>query len=138
MPGARPAQHVIATHRDEWAEVRVRNDHIAEVHLYGRGYNRAIVSKVIDKVRSMHPSEHLLVLILAHPKSSIDPGGIHGLFSRKSLTYSVAKAYVCQKPIHFFLARIALSVYQPKMPIRFFRERAEAEAWLSSFAGYGI
>src|ERR1043165_5214104 len=117
MPHRSITPKVIATHADEWADVRLRDDHVAEVHLFGRGYNRTTVGKVIDKVRSMHPSEHLLVLILAHPKSSIDLGGIRGLFSRKSLTYSVAKAYVCHKPIHFFLARIAMSVYQPKMPI---------------------
>ena len=103
-----------------------------------RGYSRKTVNQIIDKIREMQGHEKLVVLILSHPKSSVDLSGIRSLFSRKSLSYSVAKAYVISKPIHFILAKICIAIYKPKMPIRFYRRREEAETWLSSLVVFGI
>jgi hypothetical protein len=138
QPTTQKGQQVVASESDEWADIRLRDDHIAEVHLRPRGYNRNTVSGIIDKIRSLQDHNQLLVLILAHPDSSIDLSGIKGLFSRKSLSYSVAKAYVIHKPVHFLLAKACLALYRPRMPIRFFKRREEAEAWLGCFVGYGI
>lgn len=133
-----PESDAIVSHADEWADIFIRPDQIAVVHLKPKSYSRITVNLIIDRVRSMQRTEKLLVLILAHPESSVNYGGIRSLFSKKSLTYSVAKAYVLYKPHHFILSKMCMAVFRPRTPIRFFRNRPEAETWLSSFTGYGI
>jgi hypothetical protein len=129
---------IVSRSTDEWADIIVRDDRLVEVHLCPRGYSRANVDQIIGKIKEMQSATQLLVLILADKKSSINLGGIRGLFSRRSLSYSVAKAYVIQKPVHFLLSKICLALFQPKTPIRFFKDRREAESYLKGFVGYGL
>ena len=129
---------IAARYSDEWAEILVRDDLITEVHLKPGSYDRSHVERIINRIKELKKSNQLLVLILAHKKSSVTLDGIRGLFSRDSLTYSVAKAYVIYKPFHFFLAKACMFIYEPSTPIRFFNNRDEAEAWLTRLIGYGL
>jgi hypothetical protein len=123
---------IVAQYKDELAEIFLREDHIAEVQLLARDYNKALVDKVIRNVRRLVPDEKPGILILAHDKSAVTLNGIRELFSQESLTYASAKAYVIHKPAHFVLAKVCMLVYHPTLPIRFFSRKEEAEAWLAS------
>jgi hypothetical protein len=123
---------ILNRHTDEFAEILVREDHLVEVQLKGREYNKAKIDAVIATIRQLTPAESLLVLIIAHDRSAITLDGIKELFSKEALSYPIAKAYVIRKNAHFVLAKVCMLVYQPVTPIRFFSRQSEAEDWLKS------
>jgi hypothetical protein len=64
--------------------------------------------------------------------------GIRAVLSKPGTDYSAAKAYVFQTRLQFFLAHVGKRIFKPQIPIRFFRDRSDAETWLSTFQGYGV
>jgi hypothetical protein len=125
-------------YEDEYVRIFMRPDGIVEIRLFPRSYGPGVIYNVIDQVQKRKPHDHLLILIISDRRSSVTLKGITTLFSKRSLTYSVAKAYVISKPIHFFLSRICMRVYRPRLPLRFFNNRADAETWLKGLMGYGL
>ena len=133
-----PTEKVVNTHISQESHIYIRSDNIAEVHLLPGIYHGERVKGVIEKIKTMTPNKQLLVLVITDKRSMSTLSGIKAVLSKPGTNYSVAKAYVLQTPIQFLLAHIGKRMFRPQIPIRFFKERTEAETWLSSFQGYGI
>lgn len=126
-----PENYSITTrHAGKTWEILVRSDNIVQVNLSAAVYGRSDINEVIEKIRELTNYSTLLVLVIAHKRSRITPDGIRKLFSKMSVSYPVAKAYVINRPLHFMLARLCMRIYKPKTPIKFFASRGEAEKWL--------
>jgi len=136
IPGSQ--QKIILRYSTEWADIAVREDQIVEVQLFPKAYSKSRVSAVINKIKEITGRSNLLVLIKAHPKSTVTIDGLNSVFSKPNITYSTAKAYVLPMAWQFAIAKTARLFFKPKKPIRFFRTHDAAETWLSSFRGYGI
>jgi hypothetical protein len=129
---------IISEYRDAWAEIYFRSDDIIEVHLLPGLYNSKKVLGTIDKIKELSGKSNLLVLTATNKRSMVTYSGIQAVFSKPAMNYSMAKAYLFHNSVQFFLANIGRFIFQPKTPIRFFKNREDAETWLSSFRGYGI
>lgn len=127
-----------AAHSDGSAAILLRTDQVVEVHLRAGRYNAAKVLGVIDKIVELNPREKILVLVITTSRSMVTYSGLVAVFSRPAVNYSMAKAYILQTRIQFFLAHLGKRIFRPSKPIRFFKTRHEAETWLKSFMGYGI
>jgi hypothetical protein len=133
-----PSEKVVLKYIDQHSHIYLRNDNIAEVHLFPGIYHGSKVKGVIEKIKTMSTNKHLLVLVITDKRSMSTLSGIKAVLSKPGTNYSVAKAYVLQTPVQFFLAYIGKRVFTPQIPIRFFKKREEAETWLSTFQGYGV
>lgn len=133
-----PLHRVISEYADDVSRIYLRTDDIVEVHLLATYYNAARVNAVIERIRQLHNRPRLLVLVITEPRSMVTVSGMKAVFASSAVNYSMARAYVFQTYIQFFLARFGKFVIRPKTPMRFFRTRAAAETWLSSFQGHGI
>lgn len=123
---------VVSRYEDKAYEILVRSDNIVQVNLTGAVYKRSDIDTVIGNIRTITQSSTMLILVITNKRSRITADGIRKLFSKASTSYPVAKAYVISRPVHFILAKLCLRIYQPRTPIRFFGDRAEAERWLLS------
>ena len=133
-----PADKVVKQFIDQHSHIYLRSDNIAEVHLLPGLYHGPKVKGVIEKIKTMSSSKHLLVLVITDKRSMSTLSGIKAVLSKPGTNYSAAKAYVLQTPVQFLLAHIGKRIFTPQIPIRFFKKREDAEVWLSSFQGYGI
>jgi hypothetical protein len=133
-----PAEKVVLEYKDRYSHIYMRSDNIAEVHLFPGIYYGTKVNTVIERIKVMSKTNHLLVLVITHKGSMSTLSGIKAVLSKPGTNYSAAKAYVFQTPVQFFLAHLGKRIYSPQIPIRFFKDRAAAETWLNSFQGYGI
>jgi hypothetical protein len=116
----------------------MRSDHITEVHLFPGVYHGKKVLGVVEKIKAMSKRKHLLVLVITDRRSMSTLSGIKAVLSKPGTEYSAAKAYVFQTNLQFLLAHLGKSIFKPQIPIRFFKNRASAETWLSTFQGFGI
>jgi hypothetical protein len=121
---------VVAFHKMAEVEIYFRSDRIVEVMLMPIEYNKDKIDQVISRLNGLRSRDGLYLLISSHPDSTISMDGVFALFSRMSLTYSSAKAYVIHKKLHFFLSSLCMQVYKPEVPIKFFNSQTEAEKWL--------
>jgi hypothetical protein len=130
IPASRNNSEVVAYHSFEGVDIYFRSDKIVEIVLQPILYNKSMIDQVIIRLMELKSRQGLYMLIVSHPDSSISVDGIMALFSKLSLNYSSAKAYVIHKKFHFFLSTLCLQVYQPAMPIKFFNNQGLAEDWL--------
>jgi hypothetical protein len=130
--------NIVIVHNDDRAKIFLRDDEIVEVHLRPGRYNAEKVLGVIDKILQHTNRPKILVLVVTTPRSMVTFSGLVAVFSKPAVRYSMAKAYVFQTNVQFFLAHLGKLIFKPKTPIRFFRERAQAESWLRSFVGFGL
>lgn len=138
MPQGLDPEKILKEQHDSIARIYLRKDEIVETHLLPTFYNGERVMNVIERIKEIRPKGLLLVLVLTDARSVVTWSGLKAVFSRSAVNYSMARAYVFQTYSQFFLARLGKFIVQPKTPMRFFKSRARAEAWLSTFQGHGI
>jgi hypothetical protein len=129
---------ILWQHDHEWAKIHFRDDSIVEVHLLPGLYNGEKVLSIIDKIKELSDEPLLLVLTITDRHSMVTYSGIQAVFSKPAVIYSIAKAYLFHNRMQFFLANVGRLIFRPKVPIRFFKNREDAEKWLGSFRGYGM
>src|SRR5205814_8004893 len=108
------------------------------VHLLPGWYNAKKVLGTIDKIRELSGRHVILILTVTNKKSMVTWSGFKAVYSKPSLNYAVAKAYLFHTRMQFFLANLGRLIFRPEIPIRFFRDKNTAATWLSSFGGYGV
>ena len=137
-PRGLPSNKILSEHSDQFSRIYMRSDEIVEVHLLATYYNGERVSAVIRKIKEHNTRPRLLVLVITEARSMVTYSGMKTVFSPSAVNYSMARAYVFQTYVQFFLARFGKFIVRPKTPMRFFKHRSSAETWLSTFQGQGI
>jgi hypothetical protein len=134
----KPEYKILSEHKDEWTTIYFRDDDIVEVHLFPGLYDSKKVLGAIEKIKALSHTSNLLVLTVTDRHSMVTFSGIQAVFSKPADNYSIAKAYLFHSRTQFFLANAGKLFFRPKTPIRFFKDRKEAEKWLYNFRGYGV
>jgi len=133
-----PFDKIVAEHHHQWARIYLRTDDVVEVHLFPGKYNSEKVLGVVEEIKRLKNKPHLLILTLPHRLSMSTWSGVKAVFSKPGVDYSMAKAYVFPSYLQYIIAKAGRWYLRPVSPMRFFRKREQAEAWLKSFQGYGI
>jgi hypothetical protein len=93
-------------------------------------YERHHVDLIIDTVREFAGSLKHLVLIEAGEHAAIGYEGLKSLAKPEAFSYAHAKAYVIKTLSQRLMANFYMKFFRPDIPVKFFRKRQEAEAWL--------
>lgn len=93
-------------------------------------YDKDDVKTILDNIIYLAKDKKYLVLVNAGPRLSITYDALKLLVRSDETHYAYAKAYVIHTLPQKLIAGFYLRFFRPKVPVRFFKDHREAEAWL--------
>ncbi len=93
-------------------------------------YNAEEVEIIVNEISTLAANEKYLLLINPGPLSTITLDALKVLARPKAMSYAHAKAYVIHTLSQRLMANFFQQVFKPRIPVRFFGNARDAEAWL--------
>ena len=121
---------VIRQFKNPLFEVSLKDTNILTVELSPSQFDKEEVQQVLENVKYLAQNRKYLVLVNSGPVASITYEGLKVLAKHESFSYAFAKAYVIQTISQRIMANLYLRYFKPKIPIRFFKSKKDAELWL--------
>jgi hypothetical protein len=117
-------------------EVFINEDRLLTVEaLNEMEYGAKEVEEIVNNINILSGNLKYLVLIVAGEHSSITYDALKTLAKPEAMKYAFAKAYVIHSVPQRLMSHFYMHFFKPKIPIKFFKKRAEAEAWLMTNYG---
>lgn len=121
---------IVKQFKNQLFEVALKETNVLSVDLTKTEYDKEEVEHITENIRYIARDHKYLLLINSDPESSITYEGLKVLARPGSLSYAIAKAYVITSLPQKLMANFYLHFFKPSIPVKFFKNKREAELWL--------
>ena len=127
---------IIREFKNHLSHIKLRSDNVLQINtLKDIEYGLDEAKEIIKNILEITKNKKYYVLVVSGEYSNVTIESMKLLSSPIAMSYAIAKAYVINSLPQKLMANFYLKFLKPEKPVRFFKNKNDAEIWLKTFKG---